>query len=350
MKAEMAKEKIVGFKLYSHYLWFAIAGAFILPAVFLAQGMAMLLFGFQMWLINIVNLLICLSFGSAIVHASCWSVIGDRDIVKRSIFSLGFVLIVFAGTTAGYVLILQGEYFAIMAAQMAMLLALPLIVAAQVPFWFMRGLFGWQFVREGEQPVAISLKQLFLITLVFGIAFAMPSIAGNVYASGAAANHLPIGGTHSSVEFLADGSIDRKEIEITSDNRPEFLLEDIKQAKEQINYCAVFGSMALAVLSLLSIPILWFAFRLCKRKAVIYSALYGGLLYCLAALGYIPFFGWRYFLYQISLFFVFGTALCVFLIIAPLLISRSKGIWLSTGRVSPADVEQVAGPVVDPLA
>ena len=346
----MAKEKIVGFKLYRHYLWFAIAGGLVIPAAFVAISIGsftgMWLMG--SWIINLIAGFNFLILASAIIHASIWSVFGDRGIVKRTLVSLGFVLILVLGTSVGLFFLVMST--AGVTGQLMMLLAFPLIVAAQVPFWVLRCGLGWQLVREDEQPVATSLKQLFLITLVFGVASAVPSIAGNVYASDAAANNLAVGSIHYAHEVLEDGSYEYNEIEVTPENRQQLLLKEIRQVKTQINQATAYSAVVLAIFSFVSIPVFWFIFRLGKRKALLYSGLYGALLYCLAILGFVPFYGFRYFWFQISPFYIFGIALYLFLVIAPLLISRSKGFWLSTGRVIPAEVEPPLEPVVDPLA
>ena len=83
-EAEMAKEKIVGFKLYRHYLWFAIAGGLVIPAAFVAISIGsftgMWLMG--SWIINLIAGFNFLILASAIIHASIWSVFGDRGIVN----------------------------------------------------------------------------------------------------------------------------------------------------------------------------------------------------------------------------------------------------------------------------
>ena len=344
----MAKEKKVGFKLYRHYLWFAIAGAMLVLAGFLLIEMGARS-PIPFWWMNFIGTFIFLILGSAIIHASIWSVFGDRGIVKRALVSFGFALLLVFGTILGFILIIRGDESTVVA-QTIFLLAFPLVVAAQVPFWFLRGAFGWQLVRDGEQPVIMSLKQLFLITMIFGIAFVMPSVAGNVYVSGAAGNSLIVGSTHYTNELKEDGSYETIETKITLENRQQLLHEEIRQFKTQINQLTIFYSMALAIVSLLSIPVFWFTFRLGKGKALLYSVLYGVLLYCLAGLGYVPFFGFQYFWFQISPYFVFGIPSVLFLIIIPLAISRSKGFWLSAGRVVPAKVDQPLEPVVDPLA
>ena len=79
----MAKEKIVGFKLYRHYLWFAIAGGLVIPASFVVLAVAltgMWLMG--SWIINLIAGFNFLILASAIIHASIWSVFGDRGIVN----------------------------------------------------------------------------------------------------------------------------------------------------------------------------------------------------------------------------------------------------------------------------
>ena len=301
------------------------------------------------WLSFFAGFATYLITGSAIVHTSIWSALGDGSFVKRTLVSLGIFLLVVAGAIAAFaVLSWDTREFALIA-QMSVLLALPLIVAAQVPFWFLRGAFGWQLVRDGEQPVVIALKQLFLITLVFGVAFAMPSIAGKVFASTAAAKFLTVGSTHTEYVLQEDGTYNLENTLVTLENRPELLVKQKQMALSQINSTVFYGAVILATLSFLSIPLIWFAFRLGRRKAVVYSALYGALFYCLAGIGCVPFYGLTFFWFQISPSIIFGIAAIVFLIVVPLSISNSKGFWLSTARVRPAVVEETIEPVVDPL-
>lgn len=350
-KTEMAEGKKVGFKLYSHYLWFAITvGLFLAFACwFLDSGVVL---SGSFWLVYCLGIAMYLILGTAIIHTSIWSVFGDRGIVKRTLVSIGIFSIVLAGAIAGYAVVAWGyDLMELMQlAQAWALLALPLIVAAQVPFWFLRGAFGWQLVRDGEQPVVISLNQLFLITLVFGIAFATPSIAGRVLSSAAAENQLAVGSTHFTTVAKEDGTYDVEEIEVTLENRAELLLEQNQFLMMRINSTMLYGSAVLATLSFLSIPVFWFAFRRGRRKAFLYSVLYAVFLYGLVGVGCVPFYGLRYFLIQISPSVIFGLAVSVFLIVAPLLISKAKGFWLSTGRVHPAKAEEQFQPVVDPLA
>ena len=345
----MAEGKVVGFKLYRHYLWFAIASGLLVPVSFWLIDVAMTVGG-NFWLMNLVGIGLYLVLGSAVVHTSVWSVFGDGGLIKRTLVSLGIFSIVLAGLIVGYAVLSWGSSEFALMAKMGVLLALPLIVAAQVPFWFLRGAFGWQLVRDGEQPVVISLKQLFLITLVFGIAFATPSIAGKVYVSTANANYLTVGSTHYDYVLQEDGSYAMNEIQVTLENRDELLLKQNQEVLMSMNWSMLSMSAMLATLSFLSIPVFWFAFRFGKRKAILYSGLYGFLLCCLVGIGCLSFYGWTYFWIHTAPLLIFGIAAVVFLIVTPLLISKAKGFWLSTGRVRPAEVERKVGPIIDPLA
>lgn len=342
----MAEEKTVGFKLYRHYVWFAIASGLFLPAVVAVEGNGS--FGIEV----AAKLAIYLLMGAAVVHASIWSVLGDRSIVKRTLSSLGIFLIGLAGLIAAFAVDLWSYDPAevLLMGQVGLLLALPAIVAAQVPFWFLRFALGWQLVRGGEQPVVMTIKQLFLITLVFGIAFAMPSIAGRLYVSAEAAKRLALGDTTFEYVPGENETFERKEIVVTLENRPELVVQLKRSGLARMRTMMLFGGALLATLSLLSIPVFWFAFRFPNRKSVLYSVLYGVLLYCLVGIGCMLFFGLTYFWFKVSPPLIYGIALSVFMIATPLLISNSKGIWLSTARMRPAEVEVASELVVDPLA
>ncbi len=122
---------------------------------------------------------------STVVLTAAWSVFGPGNYFQR-LFSAHLVGIIPAlGMLAGvFVMTLNDSSMDFADASTISLVAAlsiaPLSLAAQLPFWFFRGCFGWQFVLGAGKPeLPFNLKDIFAITFMFALSFAVPQLVLN---------------------------------------------------------------------------------------------------------------------------------------------------------------------------
>jgi len=213
--------------------------------------------------------LIVVFLGATFSLVGLWSVLGPGKFFFRLICALGFgsVVLMSCAVTSRY-----SKYWGAPSQDFSLSLCLliglisgfVLSVAAQIPFWFFRFFSGHRISKAGKtQNHSISLKEFFAITFVFGLTFAAPAIVDHQLLAHEL-NHIELGQTtiQWDEERQPDGSINGVEVEVTSENIDELKANArtiSKQGFFQQSILACSGWVAL--LSLLSLPLAYFAFH-----------------------------------------------------------------------------------------
>ncbi len=340
--AKQPLRKRTGLRLFRHYFWLATAVAFLIPTLFwVADNSYVTSFAFDL-AVGTINLIVV----ATAVHFAIWSVFGNGGFIKRTAIAFVFSLTVLAGLIVGLrLLTIYSPDDRSLVTRQILLLALPIALAAQVPYWFFRGIFGWQIVHGNNQPVGVTLKQLFIIVSMFGIAFSVPAIASNL-----AAADINIGETHQNFAVLPDGTLNGYPIEVTAQNIAQIRANQIQQSHKRMNSFLLTSAITFAIFSLLSIPVTWFVFRLNRRRAVLWTALYGFLLFQIGGMIFLATEGFDIFLDSTAMILSCNVAVGAILIAFPLFFSKANGFRLVTTRVRSTISPAESRPVVDPLA
>ena len=323
-----------GYRGYRHYIWFAgSAGLYVLV---LSAVLDDLIFTQLLITLGALALLI---LTATIVHTAIWSVFGTGSLIKRTLLSLAMASIVLLGSIIGlFILSSDSGESGFLSGQIATLLLFPVVVAAQIPFWICRGLFGLQIVYRDDAPSRMSIQQLMLITLFFGLSFALPAVANQLLVSDA--TDLVVG---ESVYVANDDEM----VTITEENKEQIQGRIALGTDEDFNFTLLVYAGVFTGASLLSLPIIWFVFCVSRKNIAVCLSLYG-----LLGLGVLVV--WQFFTDPSSivgsdlLYLCFFLLMAIGMIAAPLLISRSKGFRMVTGRAK--SVVKDSSVVVDPLA
>ena len=315
------------FAPYRHLIWFAIAYGFLLFVSAAAGSYVSEPF--------VIYPLVSITLSSLILVA-IWSVFGPGSYLKRLFWSHLTGLIVAAGLGFGFLTFSWGQSgfddtdlaFAI---ALGLIALPPLSLAAQLPFWFFRVFFGWQFVFGDRPPrQSYTLRDIFSVTFLFALSFAIPQIAVNLQ-KGLYDDFNP------RVEWVEvshpDGSVTFEERERTDQ-------EEISAAQKEhdtnVRFRTLMGFAGSAIyvflITLFGFPVLLFVFL---TKEIPYgcvaTAVYGlSLLFCFimfvailsggGALGE----GFLHMGFAIS---CFGAALSI-----PLSVSRAMGFRLTSPK------------------
>lgn len=310
---------------FRHYKYFAIlTGVGILCLLFLAEFSFSY---FQLFFPFICVLAIC-----TIIHAAIWSVFGTGSYFYRLSMSLLFVLPVLVGSVLGMAYLTRSQppsdlIFIICATP---LVCFAMLMAAQFPLWIMRIGFGWQLIRDGEQPELLALKQLFAITFVCALALAIPRpVLTNLIMS---SNELTVGSTQYFPETGPDGIIEMNQVLVTEENLNATRILKLKESREQADSMLILSSIYLAAIGALTLPLVWFSFRFQRVWVIGWSAGYCFGLFVLVSGVWVAFIDFDFYVWEMALptfgyFALYASMICV-----PLSISRSKGFTLVTGK------------------
>ena len=318
-----------GLELYIHYfgLALAVAGTLFLTFCF-AEPVFVSLPRFAPILATLAYILI----GLTLFHTALWSVFGVGGFVLRSAVAISVSGIVAAGIFLGSTILMRHQFDNLFyLSQLAFLYYLPCLMAAQLPLWILRSVFGWQFVLKDSPPVALSIKQLFLVTFVFAIAFTMPAAASRVVEN---SYRIEIGHSEHRPETLPDGTVVMKQVEITPDNVQKIRDRNRRESRSATNQGMTIAAINFSILSLLCLPLVWMVFRARPSRVILYSMVYGLLLFIAIAIGYSVIVGVRDFIQDAAVVVVETIVLSICLLVWPLAVSRSKGFELSTNRTA----------------
>ncbi len=203
---------------------------------------------------------------STIFLVALWSVFGPGNYLKRMLWAH------LMGALPGLALILGSLWFWIIdrgtfddywtGLVMILISVVPVSLGAQLPFWFFRGLFGWQLVYRDSRPArSFCLRDIFVLTFVFAFCFSVPQIAVNLGSSSHDHDGLPRDGmTITELKIQPDGSYKPVKRELTASDVDQLRREN---QGEQMESYAIYGSIMLLsfVVSLLSAPVVLFVFR-----------------------------------------------------------------------------------------
>ena len=107
---------------------------------------------------------------------SAWAVFGPGSYLKRLLVSHLLCAFVGMGFLSGFAILvlsdLRNDDF--LGPLLYVLLGIvPVSLAAQIPLWFFRFLFGWQFTFKGAPPAkSFSLRDIFAFTFLAALGFA----------------------------------------------------------------------------------------------------------------------------------------------------------------------------------
>ena len=216
---------------------------------------------------------------STVVLTAVWSVFGPGNYFQRLFWAHLVGVIPAIGMMAGVVVMMLSNGFSsfndsLTGVLVGALSIAPLSLAAQLPFWFFRGCFGWQFVLgDGKPELPFNLKDIFALTFMFALSFAVPQLVLN--ATNARYNNFA-NFEYESVEVTnPDGSIsfERKKISEEAANIRRAEMQQMMQQSSLMGY----GIMMVFVFigTSMCIPVLLFVFRSKEQSTGCgYTALY----------------------------------------------------------------------------
>ena len=171
---------------FIHLIWQATGLAFATALLLLMISGR----GFDFDRENFVLFIVATEIGIAAATAfvsSAWSVFGPGSYLKRLICSHLVSAIVGLGYLVGAVLFVALGEFGVKAwieltdVVKYAVLAIPIVtIAAQLPFWFFRVFFGWQFTfRQSAPAQSFTLKDVFAFTFLVALGFTALQTAAN---------------------------------------------------------------------------------------------------------------------------------------------------------------------------
>ena len=266
---------------------------------------------------------------ATVLMVAAWSVFGPGSYLDRMYRAHLFGMIPATGLLFALLILSIGERDGIRifcsAMVIGLLTAIPVSLGAQLPFWFFRCLFGWQFVFQGNLPArSFDLKDVFVITFVFAFSFAVPPMASNIQ------SRLFPGSD------LGQGSITVEEMVVQPDGssisvKRVLSSEEAFKRRELDNRMSAYAGYGVAigaeiVATLLSIPIVVMMFR--TKVVSTGCGLIVLYVFCLGTISMgvlIGLGGSSVFVYVAIL-----LGLCVGALAIPLMFARESGIQLTS--------------------
>lgn len=299
---------------YLHLVYFSLAYAIVLFFCILLTGS----FIAPMFLIGA-------GVYATVILIAIWSVFGAGPYWKRLLLShlVGAIPITGVGLgcltlAAGNMNMVDEELWYVLV--IGIISVVPTTMAAQIPFWFLRGFFGWQLVVPGDRPErAFSLQDVFVLTFVFALCFAVPQ-------------------TSSKIQAILMGDVDGLVATIDGETAPQIeefnRRQRARQLSRQRDAYAGYGAYALAVtiISLISVPILMFVFRVQETTTgCAFSGLYALGFWLICASPFLmmgPGGGGD----QLFVYLGIPIALSVGALAVPLMVTREMGFRLTSVR------------------
>jgi hypothetical protein len=237
----------------------------------------------------VTSLLIEPTFGVAFIFAyavfypivmlsGAWAVLGPGSYVARTLTSVGAVLVIFfAGMFAVLLTSLPRRPFFDMEMSLWELLivigcfGIPLIVAAQVPYWLGRFIFGWQLIAESDTPKAkrLDIKEMLGITAVIAVVLVAPSQAVSILTQNFVQQIVEIGDTE--IETQTDpntGETTFEEVVVDSRNIAKFQAERSASIAEgqRFGFGFVLGyAIVIAITTLINLPCFYLGMMVDKK-------------------------------------------------------------------------------------
>jgi hypothetical protein len=194
-----------------------------------------------------------------------WSVFGTSGYLFRFGISHLAGLLVFAAFVFGMLISLSFNDYGpaydkfLSTVWRAALVIPPLSASVQLPFWFFRAVFGWQFVAKGDKPgPSFALREIFTFTFIVALAFTTTQLFARL--------------TVESYQYWrADDQTEVIEV-VNEDGSISQVPETAAQTEERLNqmdrtmeltYLSLIlsQSVVLFIVSVLAFPVLLFIFR-----------------------------------------------------------------------------------------
>ena len=220
------------------------------------------------------------AFGGATgILIAVWAVFGLGGYLTRVALSFAIGAPVIIANAVGFWTVIgnpMDEITLILSILVSLLVGIVLTVAIQIPFWFIRFIAGWRLAFEGDElDTSVPLRELFLITFVFGLAFVAPQIADRIVVN-AQLNKIKIGSEFFDMEAMESGSWAGSSISVTEENIESVKSKVRTQDFYQVSPSIYRGAVSIAVISLVLSPIILIVFRVKRWYLVIcYTALFG---------------------------------------------------------------------------
>jgi hypothetical protein len=242
---------------YGHLIWFTLgyaAIAFLLGLVFP--------YGDGFFALAEAGLLL-----ASIELIGLWSVFGNGGYLKRLCISHLAGIVIGAAFLFGVAVSMFSNQYGLEPGEfaysmiMGMLLIPPISVAVQLPFWFFRAVFGWQFVPDGRKPaLPFTLRELFTFTFVVALAFATPQMFARLNVARYDTYDRMV-----TVEYEHVTNADGTVREVTR-GIPQEELELQRRSYEREMYnvylvSTVSSAVTFIIISMLAIPVVLFTFR-----------------------------------------------------------------------------------------
>ena len=219
-------------------------------------------------------------FSSALVTmfvGSVWAVFGPGSYLKRLLLSYLLCAVVGLGHLAGFAIFawddMRYHYF-LEPLSYVLLGIVPVLFAAQIPLWFFRFFFGWQFTFRGTPPTkSFSLSDIFVFTFLAALGFAAAQMAVNLTIKSESYDPL------SNYEEVRSpsGRVEWVEVVLTDQK----LIEERRRKYEKQVQLVVFRAYAAIGaasfgISLVSLPFPLFMLRTNEKHSPKFAATRGG--------------------------------------------------------------------------
>ena len=212
---------------------------------------------------------------STFLNVAIWSVFGPGGYLKRLFWAHLVGSIVAIGFSVGAAILYMtndmnvgdvGPFF------IGLVSIPPISLAAQLPLWIFRGFFGWQFVYGENAPTQpYTLRDIFTLTFVFALGFAAPQFTTSL-------SGRMVPGVYNETAEVAVTQPDGSIVYEAQDAQEQAMAErrQLEQAmREGVFFGYLCASAYAIVISVFSLPVFLFMFRLSDiRLGCLASALY----------------------------------------------------------------------------
>ena len=251
------------------------------PLIYTALLYSLFLFLFTVGMESgpIVLIPIFSGVAATVVLVSYWSAYGTGSYLKRCFFAHLVGSIPAIGLLLGVLIMAisnNNDATEVFHGGIVLVLGvIPASVGGQFPHWIIRGLSGLQFVWK-DDPIgqAFNLRDIFAITFVCALCFAIPQVAFN------SVEQNPTWFVNSNPNYITKTD-EKGNIEYVRAETEKELTEARRQARKNMLFATYWGYGTAFVVSLIgsaiSIPILWFVFRLKDGSTgCLFAFLYAG--------------------------------------------------------------------------
>ena len=202
-------------------------------------------------------------FYPILMLSGAWAVLGPGSYAVRTVCSIVAVLTIFLAGVFGFWMILPDEFLLYRVSflpsrrllhffenptgifLLICCLGIPLICAAQLPYWFGRLIFGWQLIDESKPPKQnkINLKDILTIMAVLAVCLVAQAQAHQVIADA-----VEIGDIEFGVQTdPTTGETTWEDIIVSENNIEQFRQEQLVWSTESQNFRLKFVALSALV-------------------------------------------------------------------------------------------------------